>query len=60
MKSLTMSDQVYGRDAIIGNGNTLISYDLSIVEDPGVPVNLQICLPEQQSVEVPETGPKLR
>lgn len=37
--------QVYGRDAI-ANGNTSVPYELSILEDPQVPVHLQLSLPE--------------
>ncbi|KAK1383126.1 MADS-box transcription factor [Heracleum sosnowskyi] len=56
-ENMGMNKKVYGRDAIVGNRNTLIPYELSIMDDPRVPVHLQLCLPEQQSVKVPETGP---
>lgn len=59
-ENMELNNKVYGRDAIVGNRNTLTPYGSSIMEDPRVPVHLQLCLPEQQTVQVPETGPKSR
>lgn len=59
-ENIELYKKVYGRDAIVGNRNTLTPYGSSIMEDPRVPVHLQLCLPEQQTVQVPETGPKSR
>ncbi|WOG92948.1 hypothetical protein DCAR_0312226 [Daucus carota subsp. sativus] len=59
-ENMEMNKKVYGRDATVGNRNTAIPYDLGIIEDPRVPVHLQLCLPEQPSVKALETGPKLR
>ncbi|KAL1824178.1 MADS-box transcription factor 23 isoform X2 [Daucus carota subsp. sativus] len=59
-ENIELYKKVYGRDATVGNRNTAIPYDLGIIEDPRVPVHLQLCLPEQPSVKALETGPKLR
>ncbi|XP_074375164.1 MADS-box transcription factor 23-like isoform X2 [Apium graveolens] len=60
-ENIELYKKIYGRDAIVRDRNYLIPCDLSIMEDPRVPVRLQLCLPEQRSIKVPETrGPKSR
>ncbi|XP_074375163.1 MADS-box transcription factor 23-like isoform X1 [Apium graveolens] len=60
-ENMEINKKIYGRDAIVRDRNYLIPCDLSIMEDPRVPVRLQLCLPEQRSIKVPETrGPKSR
>lgn len=46
--------QVYGtRNADGMNRNALLTNGLGIGEDPHVPVNLQLCQPQQQNYEPP-------